>query len=105
MLSVIASTVLVAPSRQEPFGTVLAEAMAAGTSTITPAAAVDTQGFQGVLFVADFGTLSAGAVTSAAADRTHPATRWATWNGPPPRTACRPPRTVPPAHSREVVLG
>ncbi len=36
----------------------------AGTSIITPSAAVDTAGFQGVFFIASFGALSAGALTT-----------------------------------------
>ncbi len=39
-------------------------AVAAGSSVITPSAGVDTQGFRGCCFVAAFGTLTAGAVTS-----------------------------------------
>lgn len=43
--------------------TMVSGPVVAGTSTITPPSGVDMQGFQGVIFVAFFGTLSAGAVT------------------------------------------
>lgn len=39
-------------------------ATAAGTSVITPSTGVDMQGFDGVLFIASLGTLTAGQVTS-----------------------------------------
>jgi len=39
-------------------------AVAAGTTTITPSSGVDTKGFGGCLFLADFGAIVATAVTS-----------------------------------------
>jgi len=42
-------------------------AVAAGTSDITDATAVDTAGYEGVRFIFSFGTLTSGAVTHVAA--------------------------------------
>ena len=40
------------------------DAVAAGTSTITPSSGVDTQGFEACTFLAAFGAIVAGAATS-----------------------------------------
>jgi hypothetical protein len=42
----------------------VSNAVAAGTTLITPGAGVNVTGFQGVMFLFSFGTLTAGAVTS-----------------------------------------